>query len=110
MELNVENVQFFAEIRKIIPRSAIGIEGVLKCYSDADKLLSKTNRKMKGLEVLSILNQYGVKPHQSTITRWFKSLGGYRKSKEYLPQDLKPIFTSAFIYKAQFSTKLPEAN
>lgn len=110
MELSVENVQFFAEIRQIIPRSAIGVEGVLKCYSEAEKLLNKTSRKLKGLEVLTTLNQYGVKPHQSTVTRWFKPLGGYRRNKEYSPHDLKPIFTSAFIYKAMQSTKLPEAN
>jgi hypothetical protein len=110
MELSVENVQFFAEIRQIIPRSAIGVEGVLKCYAEAEKLLNKTNRKLKGLEVLTTLNQYGVKPHQSTVTRWFKPLGGYRRNKEYSPHDLKPIFTSAFIYRAMQSTKLPEAN
>ncbi len=110
MELSVENVQFFAEIRQIIPRSAIGVEGVLKCYSEAEKLLNKTSRKLKGLEVLHTLNEYGVKPHQSTVTRWFKPLGGYRRNKEYSPHELKPIFTSAFIYKAMQSTKLPEAN
>ena len=110
MELTIENIQFFAEIRQIIPRSAIGVQGVLKCYSEAEKLLNKTNRKLKGLEVLHILNQYGIKPHQSTITRWFKPLGGYRRNKEYSPHDLKPIFTSAFIYKAMQATILPEAN
>jgi hypothetical protein len=110
MDLSVESVQFFAEIRKVIPRSAIGVQGVFKCYADADKLLKKTNRKIKGKEVLHTLNQYGVKPHQSTVTRWFKHLGGYRKDKEYSPSELKKVFTSAFIYKAQLSTKLPEAN
>lgn len=110
MELTLENVQFFAEIRQIIPRSAIGVQGVLQCYSEAEKLLNKTNRKLKGLEVLTTLNQYGIKPHQSTVTRWFKPLGGYRRNKEYSPHDLKPIFTSAFIYKAMQSTTLPEAN
>jgi hypothetical protein len=110
MELTIENIQFFAEIRKLIPRSAIGVHGVLRCYTEAEKLLSNNNRKLKGLEVLNVLNQYGIKPHQSTITRWFRPLGGYRRNREYLPQDLKPIFTSAFIYKAQFSAQLPEAN
>lgn len=110
MELTIENIQFFAEIRQLIPRSAIGVEGVLKCYSEAEKFLNKTSRKLKGLEVLHTLNQYGVKPHQSTVTRWFKPLGGYRRNKEYSPHDLKPIFTSAFIYRAIQTTKLPEAN
>jgi hypothetical protein len=111
MEITVENVQFFAQIRQIIPRSAIGVQGILNCYSEAEKILNKTNRKLKGLEILHILNQYGIKPHQSTVTRWFKSLGGYRRNKEYSPHDLKPIFTSAFIYRAMnFSTKCSEAN
>ena len=111
MELTIENVQFFAEIRQIIPRSAIGVSGVIKCYGEAEKFLNKTTRKLKGLEVLNTLNQYGVKPHQSTVTRWFKPLGGYRRNKEYSPQELKPIFTAAFIYRAmQFSIKLPEVN
>jgi hypothetical protein len=110
MELTIENIQFFAEIRQIIPRSAIGVQGVLKCYTEAEQLLNKTNRKLKGLEILTILNQYGIKPHQSTITRWFKPLGGYRREKEYSPQDLKPIFTSAFIYRAIQTTKPPNKN
>lgn len=110
MEITVENVQFYAEIRQIIPRSAIGVEGVLQCYAKAEKLLNKSRRKIKGLEVLTTLNQYGITPHQSTVTRWFKPLGGYRRDKEYSAHDLKPIFTSAFIYRAQQSAKLPEAN
>ncbi len=110
MKVTIENVQFLAEIKQIIPRSAIGISGVLKCYGEAEKLLSKSTRNLKGMEVLQVLNQYGVKPHQSTVTRWFKPLGGYRKNKEYSPLALKPIFTSAFVYQAMQSTKLPEAN
>lgn len=110
MEITVKNVQFLAEIKQIIPRSAIGISGVLKCYGEAERLLSKSSRNLKGMEILQVLNQYGVKPHQSTVTRWFKPLGGYRKNKEYSPLDLKPIFTSAFVYQAMQSIKLPEAN
>lgn len=110
MEITIENVQFLAEVRQVVPRSAIGISGVLKCYGEAEKLLARTSRNLKGMEVLHVLNQYGVKPHQSTVTRWFKPLGGYRKNKEYSPLDLKPIFTSAFVYQAMQSTKLPEAN
>jgi hypothetical protein len=33
MEVTPKNVRFFAEIRKIIPRSAIGVDGILTCYS-----------------------------------------------------------------------------
>jgi len=109
LEVNRENVQFFAELRKVIPRSAIGIEGLLDCYKKADEILSKSTQSLKGSDVLAILRQYGVNPHQSTISRWFQPLGGYRKNKEYSSQQLKNLFSLAFIYKAQHSTKLPEA-
>jgi len=108
MDITPKNVRFFAEIRKIIPRSAIGVEGILTCYSKAEKLLEKTSEDIKGGEVLNILSEYGVKPHPSTVTRWFKTLGGYRKDRKYSPLELKPIFTSALIYKAIHAQTLEE--
>lgn len=108
MEVTIENVQFFAEIRQVIPRSAIGVSGIFKCFGEADKMLSKTGKNLKGEELLSILHQYGIRPHQSTVTRWFKNAGGYKKNREYSPQDLKPILASAFVYQAMQSIKLPK--
>lgn len=108
MDITPKNVRFFAEIRKIIPRSAIGVEGVLSCYSKAEKLLEKTSEDIKGGRVLNILSEYGIKPHPSTVTRWFKPLGGYRKDRKYSPQDLKTVLTSAFIYQAIHASNLEE--
>lgn len=108
MEVTPKNVRFLAEIRKVIPRCAIGVDGILASYVKAEKLLNVASQNMKGSEVLSLLSRYGVKPHQSTITRWFRPLGGYRKNKEYNPQDLKTIFTNAFIYKAIHAQSLEE--
>ncbi len=109
LEVSVKNVQLFADIRSQIPRSAIGVEGILECYQKAQTILSRA-KPLKGSEILEILQGYGVKPHQTTVSRWFSSLGGYRKDREYLPEKLHSLFISALIYKAHFSTKLPEAN
>lgn len=109
LEVTVKNAQFIAELRKVIPRSSIGALGVLQCYQKADELLSKATEPLKGSDVLDILRQYDVAPHQSTVSRWFQQLGGYRKNRLYKPQDLKNVLTSAFIYKAQNSIKLPKA-
>lgn len=108
LEVSVANVQFFAELRKSIPRSAIGVEGILECYQKVEQILSKSNRSFEGSEVLMMLGQYGIKPHQTTISRWFRPLGGYRRQKQYSPAKLKSVFVQAFLYKAYFSTKLPE--
>jgi len=110
LEPTPKNVQFFAELRKLIPRSAVGVEGLLESYRKADELLSKSNRNYKGSEILGILQQYGVRPHQTTVSRWFRPIGGYRKEREYSPDKVKNLLIQAFLYKAQFSSKLPEAN
>jgi len=108
MEVSPKNVRFLAEIRKSIPRCAMGVDGILSSYAKAEKILNAATKSMKGSEVLTLLSRHGIKPHQSTITRWFRPLGGYRKDKEYCPQELKSIFTNAFIYKAVHATKLEE--
>lgn len=110
LPITVANAQFFAQVRQLIPRSAIGIEGILECYSKADSILSKSNRSFQGLEILELLKTYGVKPHQTTISRWFRPLGGYRKSKEYPAEKLKSLLCQAFIYKAHSTPALPEVN
>ncbi|MFP4410973.1 hypothetical protein [Coleofasciculus sp.] len=108
LEITVKNVQLFADLRTKIPRSAIGVEGILTVYQKVNQILSKS-KPLKGSEVLDLLHQYGVKPHQTTISRWFSPLGGFRRGKEYPPEKLHSVFVSALIYKAHFSTsKLPE--
>jgi len=109
LEVSIKNVQLFADIRSQIPRSAIGVEGILDCYQKVESILGKS-KPLKGSEILEILKGYGVSPHQTTISRWFSPLGGYRKDREYLPEKLHSLFISALIYKAHFSAKLPEAN
>lgn len=107
LELTSDNLQFFAQIRTLIPRSAIGVNGILECYHKAEKILS-SHASLKGSEIVAILNGYGVKPHQTTVSRWFSSLGGYRKDRSYPAGKLKVILTQAFIYKAHFTTALPQ--
>lgn len=107
LDLTIENLQFFATIRALIPRSCIGVCGILECYRKAEKILN-SHASLKGSEVIGILAGYGVKPHQTTISRWFASIGGYRKDRAYSANQLKGILTQAFIYKAHFTTALPQ--
>ena len=109
-EVSPETVRFFAQVRQLIPRSALGVAGILTCHQRASELLSKTTEPLKGSEVLIMLRQYGVAPHQTTVSRWFRPLGGYRRDREYSPTQLKSIFTQAFLYKAQFSDLPKEVN
>ncbi len=106
MEVNSDTVVFFAKLRKQIPRASVGILEVFECYKQAEKLLAINSSKIKGSEILDILIKEGINPHPATISRWFKSLGGFRKTRFYFPEKLAWVLTSAFIYKIANSTKL----
>jgi hypothetical protein len=54
LEVSVKNVQLFAGIRSQIPRSAIGVEGILDCYQKVELILGKS-KPLKGSEILEIL-------------------------------------------------------
>jgi hypothetical protein len=106
MEINPDTVVFFAKLRKEIPRASVGILQVFECYQKAEKLLAINSSKITGSQILDILIQEGINPHPATISRWFKSLGGFRKTRFYFPEKLTRVLTSAFIYKVANSAKL----
>ncbi|WP_066423361.1 hypothetical protein [Anabaena sp. 4-3] len=56
---------------------------------------------LSGEEFLKILEKVNVKPHQSTISRWFKPIGGYKATGFYSKSALLPIAITALIYKAK---------
>ncbi len=106
MELSDENVVFYAKLRKLIPRGSGSILEVFEAHQKAEKLLALDNSKVTGLQVLELLTKEGICPHPATISRWFKPLGGFRKTRNYYPEKLVSVLTQAFIYKIANSTKL----
>ena len=106
MDINDDTVVFYAKLRKLIPRGTGNVLQVFECYQKAEKLLTLNNSKVTGIQVLELLNQEDINPHPATISRWFKSVGGFRKTRYYYPEKLVSVLTSAFIYKIVNSTKL----
>ncbi len=106
MDVNDDTVVFYAKLRKLIPRGTGNVIQVFECYQKAEKLLALNNSKVTGSQVLDILNKEGINPHPATISRWFKSLGGFRKTRFYYPEKLVSVLTAAFVYKIVNSTKL----
>ena len=98
-QCNSENIRFLAQIRKAGFRSNVSAIAVMKQYVKAQELLNKSNKLLSGLEIRQYLIDNGIKPHQSTVSAWFKDVGGYRRSQLYNPKDLVMLFTKAFIYK-----------
>ncbi len=106
MEVTDDTVIFYAKLRRQIPRTSVNIVEVFEAYKKAEKLLALNNSKVSGSEILAILSEQGIKPHAATISRWFKTVGGFRKTRFYYPEKLTPILTAAFIYQTVNSTKL----
>jgi len=106
MDITDDTVVFYAKLRKLIPRGTGNVLQVFECYQKAEKLLALNNSKVTGTQVLEILNQEDIKPHPATISRWFRSVGGFRKTRSYYPEKLVSVLTSAFIYKIANSTRL----
>lgn len=109
LEVTVKNVQLLANLRALVPQTALGVTGLLDAYQRADLLVSKA-KTIKGEEINNLLMQFGVNAHQSTISRWFKSLGGFKKSRQYKPEQLRDILIRAFLYKAQHEESTARPN
>ena len=106
MEVNDDNVVFYAKLRKENKRTSVNVVQLFEYRKKAEKLLALNDSKITGERILEILANEGVKPHMATISRWFKPLGGFRKTRWYYPEKLVPVITSALLYKVQFTEKL----
>jgi hypothetical protein len=105
-EVTADTAVFYAKLKQHLPRTSVGTLEVFKQYQKAEKLLAESASKIKGSDILQILSNQGITPHAGTISRWFKSLGGFRKTRYYYPEKLTPVLTAAFIYQVVHSTKL----
>ncbi len=106
LSLTDDNVIFYAKIRKLIHRTPVEFRDILTCYQQAEKFLAIKSKKVTGSEILELLQREGIIPHKATLSRWFKPLGGFRKTRFYYPEQLTPVLTAAYIYKLTNTPKL----
>jgi hypothetical protein len=110
MEITNDNVVFYAKLRRDIKRTSVNVVQVFEYRKKAEKLLALNDSKITGERILEILAGEGIKPHMATISRWFKPLGGFRKTRWYYPEKLVSVITSALLYKVEQSNKRLESN
>lgn len=67
----------------------------------AQKIEPLLGEGLSGDEFLKILEKVNIHPHQSTVSRWFKGIGGFKASGFYSKTSLLPIVAIALIYKAK---------
>ena len=106
MEINDDNVVFYAKLRKENKRTSVNLVHLFEYRKKAEKLLALNDSKITGERILEILANEGINPHMATISRWFKCVGGFRKTRWYYPEKLVPVITSALLYKVEKTQKL----
>ena len=100
------NLQLLARLRQLLPRTAVGVDGLLEAYNQALILTEKARSQIQGSELVLLLNRHGIQAHRTTVGRWFKkAAGGYSHNRYYLPQEVQGILICAFLYKASQTNK-----
>ena len=104
LPLTSEGFVILINLRKVSPR-------YFRKYSEIKEKLQAMGREIlpnlnefKGItggEFLKLLNDYEIYPNQSTVSRWFKNVGGFRKGNFYSKSVALPLIAVALIYKAK---------
>ena len=104
LPLTSEGFVILINLRKVSPR-------YFRKYSEIKEKLQAMGREIlpnlnefKGItggEFLKLLNDYEIYPNQSTVSRWFKNVGGFRKGNFYSKSVALPLIATALIYKAK---------
>lgn len=88
--------QLFLALRKTSPRY---FSQYHKVKAQIAKLEPAIGEGITGEQFLNLLDKLNIQPNQSTISRWFKSCGGFRAKGFYNRTALIPICATALIYK-----------
>lgn len=106
LELTTKNIRMYIEFRKATAKTAVSLTKHLKAFVEASELVDKCKTSTTGEEILNLLLKYGVRPHRTTITRWFKPLGGFKKKSIYAKDEVRHVMSTAFVYRAEQMQKL----
>lgn len=98
LPLNKSGFELFIALRKTSPRYFAQYHKV-KCQ--VTNLEPSVGEGVTGEQFVNLLKRLNIKPNQSTISRWFKSCGGFRAKAFYNKTVLIPIIALALIYKAK---------
>ncbi|WP_236721538.1 hypothetical protein [Trichormus sp. NMC-1] len=99
LPLNKSGFELFLALKKTTPRH-------FTQYHKIKGLLSKQVEPalgdgVTGEQFLKVIEQLNITPNQSTVSRWFKAVGGFKSTQFYCKAALLPIVATALIYKSK---------
>ena len=94
-----QNVTWLAEIKKQLPKCDLRLVPVVNSVKVANELIANKNSEISGKELLELFDQHQITIHPNTLTKWFKPLHGFRKTRVYELKELYPVILAAHTYK-----------
>ena len=102
LPLDKDGFSVLVNLRKVSPR-------YFSKYVEIKDQLTRLGRELlpaiglgiTGKQFLELIERLSIRPNQGTVSRWFKSVGGFKSSGNYSKQVILPIVATALIYKAK---------
>ena len=102
LPLDKDGFSVLVNLRKVSPRYFSKYVEVKEELTQLGKqLLPAIGLGITGRQFLELLDKLQIKPNQGTVSRWFRSVGGFKSSGNYTKQVILPIVATALIYKAK---------
>jgi hypothetical protein len=94
-----QNVSWLAEVKKQLPKCDLRLVPVVNSVKAANQLIASQESEISGKELLELFEQNEISIHPNTLTKWFKPLNGFRKTRIYMLKELYPVILAAHTYK-----------
>lgn len=94
-----QNVTWLGGIKKQLPKCDLRLVPIVNSVRETNQLIANQNSEISGKELLELFEQHQITIHPNTITKWFRPLNGFRKSRVYELKELYPVILAAHTYK-----------
>ncbi|MFM6012853.1 MAG: hypothetical protein ACKO99_19745 [Dolichospermum sp.] len=102
LPLDKDGFSVLVNLRKVTPRYfSKYIEIKDQLTSLGRELLPAIGLGITGEQFLELIARLEIHPNQSTVSRWFKAIGGFRSKGFYDKKTILPIVATALIFKAK---------
>ncbi|MBC1237589.1 hypothetical protein GNE10_10715 [Nostoc sp. 2RC] len=98
LTMNKSGFELFLALKNVSPRYFAQYHKVKRQVISFEPSVGEG---VTGEQFVSLLENLNILPNQSTISRWFKSCGGFKAKAFYNKTVLIPIIAIALIYKAK---------
>jgi hypothetical protein len=89
-------------LRKVSPRYFTKYVEIKDELTQLGKqLLPAIGLGLTGEQFINLIQKLEIHPNQSTVSRWFKSVGGFKSKGIYSKQIILPLVANALIYKSK---------